>query len=107
MATRRALEAAGYRVLTAVDGVEGVDLFRKRHDEIDAVVLDLSMPRLDGRGAYLEMRSIRPEVRVLLTTGYALNEEAQGVLDLGVRGFIEKPFDIYTLSAEIARILES
>ncbi len=106
MATRRALEMAGYRVLTAADGVEGVDLFRRRHDEIDAVVLDMSMPRLDGRGAYLEMKKIAPSVRVLLTTGYALNEEAQSILDLGVRGFIEKPFDIYTLSAELARILE-
>jgi len=52
------------------------------------------------------MRSIDPSVRVLVTTGYALNEAAQSILDLGVRGFIEKPFDVYTLSREVARVLE-
>jgi CheY-like chemotaxis protein len=106
VATRRALEAAGYTVLTAVDGRDAVEIFEERHAEIHAVVMDMSMPRLDGRGAYLAMREIVPGVRVLLTTGYALNDEAQSILDLGVRGFIEKPFDVYTLSREVARVLE-
>ena len=91
-------------MVTANDGLAGAETFESR-DDIDAVVLDLSMPRLGGRGAYERMRAYDPAVRVLLTTGYALNEEAQQLLDLGVRGFIEKPFDAIALSAAIAKVL--
>jgi DNA-binding NarL/FixJ family response regulator len=70
-----------------------------------AVVLDMVMPRLDGRGTYLALRQVNPAVRVLLTTGFALNDEAQRILDLGVRGFIAKPFTIETLSSALAKVI--
>lgn len=101
----RALSRAGYEVIEAADGLEGVERFRERHGELAGVVLDLNMPGLDGEGAYRQMRSIDPDVPVLLTTGYALNERAQRLLDHGVRGFIEKPFDIARLSEAVSRML--
>lgn len=100
------LQWLGYDAIGAGDGIEAVEIFRARADEIDGVLLDMSMPRLDGKGTYCALREIDPEVRVLLTTGYALNEEAQSILDMGVRGFIEKPWNMQQLSAALAKVLE-
>jgi len=97
-----ALRSLGYRVLSAEDGEKAVELVRERGD-IDAVLLDMVMPNMDGRATYLALRDMRPELRVVLTTGFALNEEAQRILDLGVREFIAKPFSVETLSQVMAR----
>lgn len=99
------LRMLGYDAFGAKDGLEAVALFKERHTEIAGVLLDMSMPGLDGRGTYIALRRIQPEVRVLLTTGYALNEEAQAILDLGVRGFIEKPWNVEQLSSALADVL--
>jgi PAS domain S-box-containing protein len=99
-----ALRGLGYRVLVAEDGASAVEIVRGRTD-IDAVLLDMVMPRMDGKATYLALRDVRPNVRVVLTTGFALNEEAQRILDLGVRDFIAKPFSVETLSQVIARAI--
>jgi DNA-binding NarL/FixJ family response regulator len=62
------------------------------------------MPGKDGRATYLELKKLKPDVRVLLTTGYALNDEAQHIIDLGVRGFIPKPFTMESLSEALAQL---
>jgi CheY-like chemotaxis protein len=101
-AARRALAALGYTVLAAADGVEAVELFRAQHADIDVVLLDMVMPRMGGRATYRALREIDPDVRVVLTTGYARNEEAEGILELGVRHLLEKPYRVEAL-AEILR----
>lgn len=103
--TADALSSLGYDVLTASTGREAVEIFRERGREIDAVVLDMIMPGLDGRATYTELRAMREDVPVLLMTGHALNEQAQEILDLGVRGFLSKPFEVELLSAEIAALV--
>lgn len=97
-----ALRGLGYRVLCAEDGASAVELVCGEND-IDAVLLDMVMPHMDGRATYLALREVRPDVRVVLTTGFALNEEAQRILNLGVREFIAKPFSVEALSQVIAR----
>jgi CheY-like chemotaxis protein len=97
-----ALRALGYRVFCAEDGEKALELVRERRD-IDAVLLDMVMPHMDGRATYLALRDVRPDLRVVLTTGFALNEEAQRILDLGVREFIAKPFSVEVLSQVMAR----
>jgi len=99
-----ALRDLGYRVVCAEDGASAVEIYRERSD-IDAVLLDMVMPRMDGRSTYLALRDVRPDVRVVLTTGFALNEEAQRILDLGVRDFIAKPFNVEKLSQVMARAI--
>ena len=99
------LEALGYRVIAAADGLEAVHLFEQRHDELAGVLLDLAMPGMDGRQTYEQLRRIDARVPVLLTTGYAMNEEVQGILDLGVRGFIQKPYDARSLAEALSRIV--
>ena len=97
-----ALRALGYRVFCAEDGEKAIELVRERTD-IDVVLLDMVMPHMDGRATYLVLRDMRPDLRVVLTTGFALNEEAQNILDLGVREFIAKPFSVEVLSQVVAR----
>jgi CheY-like chemotaxis protein len=99
------LEELGYQALRASGGAEAVEIFRSRPGAIDAVVLDMVMPHMDARATYLALRALDPRVRVLLMTGYALNEEAQSILDLGVAGFLPKPCTPERLSAALARVL--
>ena len=94
-------------VHTAPDGARGRAIFSLYHAAIDAVMLDLVMPRMDGRATYLALKAIDPDVVVVLTTGHALNEEAQRLLDLGVRRFLPKPFDLPTLGAALADVMRS
>jgi len=100
----RVLQRAGYRVLTASDGDEGVDVFREHADEVSVVLLDMTMRRLDGDEAFRRMRRIRPEVRVILTSGYTEREATRRFADLGLAGFIQKP---YPPSALLERIRQA
>lgn len=103
-ATATTLGELGYEVVTAPDGVDAVELFRAAPGRFCAVLLDLSMPRMGGRETYLALRALRGDVPVILTTGYAFNEEAQKILDLGVRAFLAKPFDPAQLSQTLAQV---
>jgi len=79
-------------VLTAEDGREGVELFRARADEIVCVLLDLAMPHMDGEQAFRELRRIRPDVRVVMSSGYNEQEVTQQFVGKGLAGFIQKPY---------------
>ncbi len=101
------LETLGYRVITACDGAEAVERFRDIGDEIDVVILDMAMPRLGGRDCFLELKKIRPDVRAILSTGYALDEVTQSVLDEGMAGFAQKPYVLDHLAGALAKAMES
>jgi len=88
--TRTLLERAGYTVLTAAGGVEGIALFDREAAGIDLVVLDLTMPHMSGKQVLAELTRIRPDIRVLLSSGYT--EAANLPTDPNVAGFLNKPF---------------
>jgi len=67
---KQSIERFGFQVITAVDGQEGLDFFKNRKNDISAVVLDMTMPRMSGEETYLQLRAIQRDVRVLLTSGY-------------------------------------
>lgn len=100
------LERLGYRVFTAGSGPEALELYAARKGEIDLVVLDMIMPGMSGGETYDCMREIDPEVRVLLSSGYTLDGQAQEILDRGCQGFIQKPFDLKALSRKIRQALD-
>ncbi len=97
----------GHRVLTCNDGQEAVDLYRTSWSEIDLVILDIVMPRLGGRDAFRILRTINPQARVLVVSGYSLEGEAQDILDEGALGFMQKPFRMADLSEKVGICLQA
>jgi CheY-like chemotaxis protein len=86
------LHNLGCEVLTAVDGVEAVALFEKHHATLSAVILDLVMPRMDGRATFEACHRIDPEVPILLSSGYCSSETVDYLLRAGARGMLSKPY---------------
>jgi len=102
---RTILEEMGYTVLLAKDGIEGVQVFREKHKEIKAVLLDMVMPGKSGEEAFVEMKAIDPEIKVLLASGFKLDERVQTVLNLGAKDFLQKPYNIEKLATKIDSII--
>jgi len=89
----RLLERAGYAILTAADGNEGLAAFQARADELGIVLLDVMMPSKDAAEILPELLARRPDVPLILTSGDALPEDLQKVLETTTRGrFLRKPF---------------
>ena len=89
---RKVLTLAGFTVAVAIDGRAGVDAVAAEPGGFALVLLDLTMPRLGGADAYREMRRHRPDVRVVLTSGFAAAEATSGFEGKGLAGFLRKPF---------------
>jgi PAS domain S-box-containing protein len=105
--TGESLERLGFDVVTALGGHEGIDLLRARSGEIDAVVLDLVMPEVNGEEALLEMRRIRPDVPVILVTGYDKARTGDRLPVRGVAGYVYKPYEPEELAEQLQRALAS
>jgi two-component system, cell cycle sensor histidine kinase and response regulator CckA len=103
---QRILESAGLTVLIASNGRAGVELFRQRMNDIAGVLLDMTMPRMNGLEAFQELRQLRPDVRVLLMSGYSEEEVSERFAGLGLAGFVSKPFIPRSLLAALRRVLE-
>jgi PAS domain S-box-containing protein len=99
------LETLGYKVLTAKDGKEAVEVYKKKWDKIDLVLMDMVMPNMGGGEAYDRMKEINPRVKVLLSSGYSLDGEAKEILARGCDGFMQKPCTIKELFKKIGEIL--
>jgi PAS domain S-box-containing protein len=103
---RRILEGFGYDVLTAENGRQAVEIFRRRGKEIDVVLLDKTMPDLDGEQTFRAMKAIQPDVVAILTSGYQQTEVTTHFLANELAGFVQKPYLPETLVFEIKRALE-
>jgi signal transduction histidine kinase len=103
--SQRMLMAMGYPVLTARGGREAIDVFRRNPQGVALVILDMTMPHMNGRDTFEALREIEPNVKVLLCSGYSAEGEASEVLQRGGIGFIQKPFDSATLSAKLLELI--
>jgi len=99
------LELLGYDTIAAVDGEEGVRIFRERLNEIDLVLLDFAMPRINGAEAFEELVRIKPEVKVILSSGYTEDVVAKSFPGPKPAGFLSKPYKLEALKAELDRLL--
>jgi two-component system cell cycle sensor histidine kinase/response regulator CckA len=99
------LTKLGYDVIFAEDGEQTVNIFKERHKEISAVLLDMAMPKKSGREAYIEMREIRPDLKVILISGFKKDKRIEEILGLGVNVFIQKPYSMVTLAQEVKKVI--
>jgi len=90
--TGRMLKSLGFDVLTARNGREGLHVFSAHLDRISAVLLDLTMPEMDGEEAFRELRNIQPNARVILMSGFNEQEAGARFVGKGLAGFLQKPF---------------
>ncbi len=103
---REILEYFGYDVFAAANGEEAVDLFRDHHQEMDLVILDLVMPRMNGEQCLNELLRIAPEVTVVIATGYTIDSDTHQRLEPNVKSFLHKPFTATRLLSAVRGVLE-
>ena len=101
------LEKLGYRVLVAKSGKEAIDVYRKNAADIDMIILDMIMSGMSGGETYGYLKEINPGVKVLLSSGYSLDGQAQRIIARGCDGFIQKPFTMREISLKVKEILNS
>lgn len=89
---RQLLEEHGYSVMVAADGVEAIDVYRKHGKDIDLVILDILMPRLDGGQTYLELKNINSDVKAFFCTGYTPRDVIGSLLEQESLHALQKPF---------------
>ncbi len=103
--SREMLEILGYKVLCASSGNEGIRLFEKNADEIKLILLDFIMPDMGGAAVFSAVKSIKPGVKVIFSSGYPKTSEGVAGLPQGVDVFIQKPFSIAKLSIAARKAL--
>ncbi len=99
------LSRMGYKVITALGGRKAIGVYQERHAEIDMVILDIIMPDINGGEVFDHLVEIDPHVKVLLSSGYTIEDQAAAILERGCNGFIQKPFEMEQLNRQIREIL--
>ncbi|MBU0754975.1 MAG: response regulator [Planctomycetes bacterium] len=100
------LERSGFKVMAAADGRQGMDLFQDHADEISCVLLDLTMPKMNGEACFEAMRKIKDNVKVILSSGYCAEEISERFAGKGLAGFIQKPYAVDALNDKIMEVLD-
>ncbi|MGA7143294.1 MAG: response regulator, partial [Desulfobacterales bacterium] len=99
------LEKLGYTVIKAKNGEEAIQKYQENQQKIDMIILDMIMPDMGGSEVYEKIKKIDSEIKVLLSSGYSINEQAMEILNKGCNGFIQKPFSLKDLSKKIREVL--
>lgn len=95
----------GYQVITAGSGQEAIKQYRLNPNAIDLVILDAIMPGLSGSDTFEILKAVNPQVKVVLASGYSLNDLTSRMMERGVRAFIQKPFRIEDIAETIKTVL--
>ena len=104
--TQSMLEMLGYRVMAAETGEEAVHMAKTFDGQIDLALLDIKLPDMEGGKVYPLIMEARPDLKVIVFSGYAIDGPARKILDAGAQDFIQKPFSIATLSEKLKEVLE-
>lgn len=105
-ATSKMLSSLGYDVATANDGREAVRYFEENSVDVDLVIIDMVMPNMGARECFRKIKKIQPGVRAILSTGYVNNNAVQDILNEGMLGFVQKPYQIKQLSEVVEQVLK-
>ncbi len=101
------LRMLGYTVITARNGEEAIRRYSENRKVIHLIILDMIMPEMTGEQLFYRLREMDPQVKVLLSSGYVQNSQAEKIIQKGAKGFIQKPFGISQLSRAVRRILDA
>jgi len=104
---QRVLTDEGYRVVTARDGFQALDIYKKIQGQIGLVILDFTMPIMDGSEVFNELRMINPQVPVVLSSGFTEQDKLKWMLAKGLRGFIPKPYTQQKLLLQVRSTLDA
>jgi CheY-like chemotaxis protein len=99
------LEVHGFKVLTAFDGIDAIEVFTQNKDSIGVVLSDLGLPRLGGWDAFLRMKEINPELKGILASGYFHPGVKEEIIKSGAETFIQKPYNTPEIVAMLHRML--
>ncbi len=102
---QRMLNKLGYEVLVARSGQEALSIYQNHIDSIDLVVLDMVLPEMSGAEIYDRLRQMNPAAKVIISSGYGLDKDMSEILSRGCSGFIQKPFNLRSLSETIQAVL--
>ena len=101
------LNSFGYEVITASNGKEALEIYKREGERISLVILDLIMPEMDGKQCLVEILRVDPKARILIASGYSENGPIKGTSLTGARGFVEKPYNMGKLLQTIRDVLDA
>jgi two-component system, cell cycle sensor histidine kinase and response regulator CckA len=104
--SKEILESLGYTVHGMTSGQEAIAFYREMKDAVSLVILDMIMPGLTGSETFDRIRELNPSAKIILSSGYSLNGQAQQIMKKGCQGFIQKPFSIAHISQKIREVLD-
>lgn len=96
----------GYTTLAAESGEQAIEIFKKRPNGIDLIILDLSMPGMGGHACLKELLKTDPKPRVIIASGYSVNRKAKETLEWGAMGYIPKPYRHTDILMKIREVME-
>jgi CheY-like chemotaxis protein len=103
---KRILEQSGYKVMTAGDGLEAIELYKQHSDIIKLVLLDLIMPKMDGDEAFLELMRLNPDIQVVISSGYSQDIVSERFSTKAPAGFVQKPYRAAELLGIVREVLQ-
>ena len=101
------LEKLGYTIQVAFSGAEAIKIFNANREEVKLVILDMIMPDMSGGETFNRLKAIKPDAKILLSSGYSLDGRASKIMKRGCNGFIQKPFNLKQISRKIREILDT
>jgi signal transduction histidine kinase/CheY-like chemotaxis protein/HAMP domain-containing protein len=99
------LKEMGYKVITAIDGIEAIEIFKENHQDIDLVISDMIMPKMNGSTLFYKMKDIDSECRMIISSGFTKEENISELKSAGLLGFINKPFRKVELAKLLSEVL--
>lgn len=102
-----ALQQLGYSVLLAENGLDAVEIYEANPKEIDLVLLDMIMPKAGGHQTFYKIRSLDPEAKILLSSGFVSEAEVHDLLQQGACGFLPKPHRLPAVARAIRQVLDT
>jgi two-component system, cell cycle sensor histidine kinase and response regulator CckA len=104
--TVKMLSILGYRIFPAKSGAEALETYLNNRDQIDLVMLDMIMPGMSGEETFRKLKEIHPDVKVILASGYSMNEQATRIMENGCHAFLQKPYNTSDLSRTVRDVLD-